>query len=817
MALTCGASVARTFTQSQRLQEVQAKRVVACNYCRAKKIRCNGGTDGPCTNCLDRNQDCVSSTPRRWRGVERSREPDDIAERLARVEALLKQQPLTHTSTNLDPLPDLSNPLTSDCFSLLDGNGPASMIPRQLPNQINPVATNDEGSQSQNLHYFAFPGPQEVANSSAIRDPGSLLAQRTSAYPADTTSSSLEWTSSCAPSTTFDPSNAMDPGGESPEEIRERCCISSNEISNWEYHGMSHLLDVFPVFSSNLGPRSFLSICSKPGTRWVASKTGSSTFSQSARKFTSYITSRLKIERMLSKEQKPEPDQETAWRFTSAFFEEALESALGIVHRPWFEMQLKSYFTGAINDADPAWYALRNVVYAFGCRIQLAKCSSFRDATQSAWVWFENALSVHTEVLYFRTSIVGVQALTLMAYFTQNFGSPCLEYMLCSTAVRLSIAKGLHRQAVSSWNLTDHESSLRSCLFWAAYCLEKQIVCQSGRHSLIDDDDVSCQVPTSAPPNSTVNVEYFNILIRLARLSSLVSRRLSTVRAFQQGVEYVVRSVAELDEQLDALKGSIDPTISNSTPPKSSPISSSMTPQQIFYLRSALFSLTLDMHTSLTYPWSRSMLGLTPCATLRDQVNKSTQIVAETCRKAILASDHVQFDASTPVPLGFFGPIHALINLFLYILQYPQRPGVQSDLALMDMGAGYFARVQYSTDSEVSISFAREMASLAHEATANVSRRQEDNGGLAYNQDLPKLPPISSASMTDRAPLVEDQLPNDQTAVSPPLFHLSMSFCCLENAGTDCTGLKGEMGTSWDLEWESWSTFLPTGDDSFMI
>ena len=112
----------------------------------------------------------------------------------------------------------------------------------------------------------------------------------------------------------------------------------------------------------------------------------------------------------------------------------------------------------------------------------------------------------------------------------------------------------------------------------------------------------------------------------------------------------MVRSVAELDEQLEALKSSMDPTILDSTRPKSSLLPSAMSPQQIAYLRSALFSLTLDMHTSLTYPWSRSMLGLTPCAPLREQVNRSTQIVAETCRKAILASEHVQFDASTPVP-----------------------------------------------------------------------------------------------------------------------------------------------------------------------
>lgn len=97
-----------------------------------------------------------------------------------------------------------------------------------------------------------------------------------------------------------------------------------------------------------------------------------------------------------------------------AYFDEALDAALGAVHRPWFEAQLKAHFSGAINDTDPAWYALRNAVYASGCRIDASKYKSCQEANQLAWGWFENALSVHTEILYFRTSIVGVQALTLM-------------------------------------------------------------------------------------------------------------------------------------------------------------------------------------------------------------------------------------------------------------------------------------------------------------------------------------------------------------------------------------------------------------------
>jgi hypothetical protein len=61
-----------------------------------------------------------------------------------------------------------------------------------------------------------------------------------------------------------------------------------------------------------------------------------------------------------------------------------------------------------------------------------------------------------------------------------------------------------------------------------------------------------------------------------------------------------------------------------------------------------------------------------------------------------------------------YGPIVALINLFIYILQNPNHPRVQSDLTLMDVGAGYFARLKFATDSEFSIDFAKEIAVLAY-------------------------------------------------------------------------------------------------------
>lgn len=100
-----------------------------------------------------------------------------------------------------------------------------------------------------------------------------------------------------------------------------------------------------------------------------------------------------------------------------AYFNEANDAGLGIIHRPWFEARLKSYFEGPQShgdDDDPGWYALRNTIYASGCRIELSKTQSLKESNEAAWGWFENALSAHTEILYFRTSMVGIQALTTM-------------------------------------------------------------------------------------------------------------------------------------------------------------------------------------------------------------------------------------------------------------------------------------------------------------------------------------------------------------------------------------------------------------------
>lgn len=100
----------------------------------------------------------------------------------------------------------------------------------------------------------------------------------------------------------------------------------------------------------------------------------------------------------------------------------SLDASLGILHRPWFEQQLSAHLAGTLDDPGPTWHALRNVVFAAGCRIEMSKSRSFQKAAKHAWGYFENALSVYARLLFFKTSIMGVQVLTLMVSLPKPTG-----------------------------------------------------------------------------------------------------------------------------------------------------------------------------------------------------------------------------------------------------------------------------------------------------------------------------------------------------------------------------------------------------------
>jgi hypothetical protein len=115
---------------------------------------------------------------------------------------------------------------------------------------------------------------------------------------------------------------------------------------------------------------------------------------------------------------------------SSAFFDQSHEAVFGIPHRPTFETRLRAHYDTfrPAQAEDPSWFALRNVVYAVGCRCLLANDSSisFVQADAQAAPYFRTALSVFSEIIFGHSGLTAVQALVVMVSTRLSIREECV-------------------------------------------------------------------------------------------------------------------------------------------------------------------------------------------------------------------------------------------------------------------------------------------------------------------------------------------------------------------------------------------------------
>ena len=90
--------------------------------------------------------------------------------------------------------------------------------------------------------------------------------------------------------------------------------------------------------------------------------------------------------------------------------------------------------------------------------------------------------------------------------------------------------------------------------------------------------------------------------------------------------------------------------------------------------------------------------------------------------------------------VAYYVPLYSLTNLFIYILTDPKLDSVKSDLVLIEVGLGYFARLDFDTESYyVSTPFIKDLSQLARRAieTAKVHVSQQDGLRSCVNEQEP--------------------------------------------------------------------------------
>ncbi|KAJ5624438.1 hypothetical protein N7510_000747 [Penicillium lagena] len=520
--------------------------------------------------------------------------------------------------------------------------------------------------------------------------------------------------------------NILTPRGS--EVDREEATIDLNHI-NWEHHG----------------PGSWLSICSDPGVRWVISRTGTNGFDQIAHDLIGDWTKHLTLSQLPIGENSPEPDIQTAWQYCTAFFDHTHDPVLAVVYRPEFEAQLRLHFQRPRSpDEDVAWYALRNAIYAVGCRAAAStgNAKDFHQIQQKSLKFFHNAFSVYTNLLYMPSGLTAVQALVIMTSYAELMASPAVEYMLCASAARLAQSKGLHRQPSKAWKLPTNEILHRNWTFWAIYCHDKYLALRSGRPPTLNDDDISCEIPTTIPVGSTIDHELFTAIIKHAQICALMIQQLFSVKTFNQAPEALFNHLDNLDCKLEDWHKSLPKRLLPSEANDSSHRRGSDIKEtaKIIRLHNEYYGSIIALHANFHYPWICSLLLNHNELTFRDRIFHSSTRTAEASRKILASLKDTTPDSNSSSPVVFYYPMLAIINLFIYVLKYPTLPFAQSELAFLDIGVGHFGLVHYLTSAHVSFSFPREAAGIADKAVKDAKLRLENSGEESGEHNYAHLP-----------------------------------------------------------------------------
>ena len=450
-------------------------------------------------------------------------------------------------------------------------------------------------------------------------------------------------------------------------------------------------------------------------------------FASTAQKLTTAWNRPRFFKTVMNRSANDEPDIETAWRYCKAYFENSFESVMGIVYRPDFEARLRNHFEqGAPTcTGDVAWYALRNIVYAAGCRQLLLEdgAVTFTEAQAQSSRYFENVLSIHTELLYGPSSLDTVRALVALAFFAEATANEGFEYMVCATAVRLAQAKGLHRQPSTTMNIPEVEIMHRNWLFWAIYCLEKLISYRSDRPSAIDDSNISCEIPKRAPPGSTIDVQQFTHMIELALLSQRIAQQLGSVFAFRQDAMDLMKSADELHKELEAWKAGIK----DFPPPGKraciNPQRPNCLPLHMLYLQYCYYASVQEIYAIFSSPWISSILGVEKSPLYQDIAITRANKVVDAARSLIIVTKSARLDAAIPQWASFYFPMSGLINLFIHILSNPSLSSTHADLALLDIAAAHFSHVEFLTSFDIGSSFARELVRIARSTVEHYNHR----------------------------------------------------------------------------------------------
>ncbi|CAH0020600.1 unnamed protein product [Clonostachys rhizophaga] len=420
-------------------------------------------------------------------------------------------------------------------------------------------------------------------------------------------------------------------------------------------------------------------------------------------------------------------DRVAAKKYIQLYFER-VHPLLPFLERASFEsVALSNNLDEVLTNSKP-WVCLYHAVLALGS--QYDGEGSFEPCTGKAWKIFAVSLAYFPELLLHNDSLPTLEAMTAMSAFSLSVSCLAIEHVIISEA-------GRRAQNLAGANFTGRSAQRYSRCFWVLYAIEKMSSFQIGRSSVFVDGDISCPLPRV----SEATFGGFDYLLSFLRYSRIISRALTflfCVGVANKQTSYHLDTTEQLKKELEDWRLSL--------PDNGFRPGGTIRPETVqgpVERQAATFIHYLYAHMNLIIN-RNTLLHLVKSS---DQAySKERQAAAsdihKSCRLIVELTTLIEVEPHTNIWILATIPLAALFVLFDSVVHNPRQPETYSNLALLDMAAGHFSRLEYCSNGTLPGSLISEFSHVARTYVNGIQSRDSVPTGSHGNsvKDTSLLP-----------------------------------------------------------------------------
>ncbi|OLN87214.1 putative transcriptional regulatory protein C530.05-like protein 5 [Colletotrichum chlorophyti] len=390
----------------------------------------------------------------------------------------------------------------------------------------------------------------------------------------------------------------------------------------------------------------------------------------------------------------------TAATYIKVYFDR-VQPVFPFLDRVLFETTVASPEFPSLLDRSKPWSCLYHTILALGC--QYAGGGTFEPGKGESWQYFAVSLGSLSDLLLLPDSLVTLQALTAMSVYSLCLCGLAVEPVILSEAARRA-------QMMCSNNFTGPTAQAYHKAFWTLYAIEKITCFHMGKNSSFVDSDICCSIPI-VPEAAVGDFNWFLHLVRFGRLLSRAYTSLFSAGVSGNSNSYYLDVIDQLNQELEQWRSSLPDT--GFRP------GGLIRPQTVAGSLPRLLTLTIHyLYNSLSLTLSRATLAYLPASgspTTQSQKATSISAILAASRSILELTSMIEVEPYTVIWIIAAIPISGLFVLFDIVIHEPRHQDTASNLALLDMAAGHFSRIEYASGGTVPGSLISEFAKIARD------------------------------------------------------------------------------------------------------